>query len=539
MNTTAIFPAVLAREGRIQFRSGLSGLYLGLPLVWILAARLSPPQARSLIVLIGLYSDPVMMGSLFSGVFLARERDQGLLGAWAVSPMGPGTWLAGRVTVIALQGTVGGIILVLGSGIHADWTILPWAVFFASTAGTLVGLITARPFRDILSYIIGGGLISTLICLPIAGGYLAPSSLWLLGGPAWPGWSAAAAAVSVGLNSRAAAITPVGVALAAAAAWSALLFVLTRLIYKRAFFKRRGARSAGSVVQSPHEETLLSRTLKTGRQKSHVTENQHVGRISKDICRKSPVPPTPAKLTKRRVRKNPVLSLADAFGRSTLRQPVYILLLIAPFLMGLLIRLLPVLFTRFFPAFDYKAWMPLILAVTAGFPPYLYGLLASLQLLDERDRGLLPAFRVSPMSEGTLLAAKAVPAALMAALGTVPALLLSGQADSVSSLAILAAGFIAAPSAIFYTFIATSLSRSKVQGLTAGKILGIPLLAPVLWVLTPNPWRWAATIFPSAWAGAAMTGPGTAATWFLGGFVYVSLLAVLSGLLARRNYFTA
>ena len=221
MNTPgiAIFPSVLACEGRVQFRSGLSALYLGLPLVWILAARLSPPEARSLIVLIGLFTDPVMMGGVFSGGFLARERDQGLFGAWAVTPMGPGTWLAGRITMIALQGTLGGVILVLGSGVGADWAILPWAVFFASASGAMVGLITARPFRDILSYFVVGGIASSLVSLPVAGAYLAPSPLWLAAGPVWPGWAAAAAALEVGSGSKAAAVSPPGAALAASAVW--------------------------------------------------------------------------------------------------------------------------------------------------------------------------------------------------------------------------------------------------------------------------------------------------------------------------------
>jgi fluoroquinolone transport system permease protein len=96
--------AVIMREARTQFRSGLTWLYLGMPAIWILIVRLLPVQARSITVLIGIYSDPVMLGSLFTGAFLARERDQGLFGAWAVTPMDAGSWLAARILLIAIQG---------------------------------------------------------------------------------------------------------------------------------------------------------------------------------------------------------------------------------------------------------------------------------------------------------------------------------------------------------------------------------------------------------------------------------------------------
>ena len=241
--------------------------------------------------------------------------------------------------------------------------------------------------------------------------------------------------------------------------------------------------------------------------------------------------------------KRAAIALADAFGRNALRRPVYAALLVVPPLMGLLIRPMPLLLGRLFPAFDFAAWMPLFLAVAAGFPPYLFGLLAALQLLDERDCGLLPAFRVSPMSKNALLAAKAVPAAALAAFGTAAALLLTGQAASVPPFCIAAAGIIAAPSAVFYALVVTGLARTKLQGLTAGKVLGTVLPAPVIWSLAPSPWRWFALPFPSTWAGAAMTvsgasAAGTAVFRSAVGMVYVSVLATLAWILSRRRYFS-
>ena len=229
--------AVIIRDVRIQFQSGLTALYLGMPLLWILIARLLPPGARPMVTLVGIYADPVMMGTLFTGAFLARERDQGLFAAWAVTPMGAGGWLAGRIFAIAAQGTIGGVILVPGTGVSANYVLLIPALFLASACGALIGLLLARPFRDILSFFVAGGMVSALICLPAAGGYIRPGWIWLFTGPAWPGWSVLAAALGLSPAVRAA---PAPAALSALTGWTIVLFILVRRIYHRGFFRCPG-----------------------------------------------------------------------------------------------------------------------------------------------------------------------------------------------------------------------------------------------------------------------------------------------------------
>lgn len=222
-------------ELKTQIRSGLTALYFGMPLVWIIIARLLPPESRTLVVLIGVYADPVMMGSIFTGAFLTRERDQGLLTAWAVTPLDAGGWLFGRVLVIAVQGTLSGLILVLGSGVAGSFSLLVPTLFLASACAALNGLILARPFRDIMTFFVAGGMASSLICLPIPGGYLRPGWPWLITGPAWPGWSLMASALYL----PAPGPGPL-VLMPVMAVWTAILFLITRIIYERAFFRRPG-----------------------------------------------------------------------------------------------------------------------------------------------------------------------------------------------------------------------------------------------------------------------------------------------------------
>lgn len=231
------FRGILLTEARGQFRSGMSALYLGMPLFWILIARLMPPETRPLVVLIGAYSDPVMIGEIFTGAFLARERDQGLLEAWAVSPLGAGTWLSARVLLIGLQGSLGGLILALGAGVPFNPLLFVPGMFLAAASGALIGLLLARNFNDILAFFVLGGIAAALISAPIAAYLIRPSILWMIPGPAVSGWAVLSS--SFGIATDGTAVTP-SLALIIQFAWTILLFFLTTRVFHRTFFRRPG-----------------------------------------------------------------------------------------------------------------------------------------------------------------------------------------------------------------------------------------------------------------------------------------------------------
>ena len=233
-----------------------------------------------------------------------------------------------------------------------------------------------------------------------------------------------------------------------------------------------------------------------------------------------------------------VESLAGSFSRSALRQPIFAILLFVPPLIGLGIRPLPGLLEHYLPKFDFSEWIPLFLAVTAGFPAYLYGFLASLILLDERDQDLLPAIRVTPLTDRGLIAAKLLPAMILALTGTPITLALSGQIFQISLSTAIAAAIIAVPSTAFYALIGTALARNKVQGISIGKVMGMTLLAPVLPVILPAPWSFLALLFPPAWIGRVLREPAHQGLWAVGGLLYTSVLAMLTWRWAMKRYFT-
>ena len=205
--------------------------------------------------------------------------------------------------------------------------------------------------------------------------------------------------------------------------------------------------------------------------------------------------------------------------------------------MGLFLRLVLVSLDRFLPGFDYRPWIPLLLAVTAGFPPYLYGLLSALILLDEKDRDILPALRVTPLSNASILMTRIFPAAVPAAAAVPACLYLSGQSQSLAFRSPAAAGILGALLSIFNSLVVIRLSSTKVQALTVGKLLGTVLLLPAAFVLLSPPWNYLTLILPGTWlAPLLLSSQGV--LWGAAGLIYTLVLTAFAWRSTLRSYFS-
>ncbi len=230
-------------------------------------------------------------------------------------------------------------------------------------------------------------------------------------------------------------------------------------------------------------------------------------------------------------------ALTAAFGRSALRQPIFALLLFVPLLMGLFLRLAMGFLSRYFPNLEPAPWIPLILAITATFPPYLYGILASLMLLDEKDRELLPVFLTTPIRKRSLILAKLAPAAVLAAIGAPTCIGLSGLSSYLPASAPILCGLIAVPLTLFYGLFILRMSGNKVQALTFAKISGSLLIAPVGLALLNPPWRFLFLVMPGT-PMAAMLTEGHSMLWFLPAIVYPGVITWLLWKPALNSYFS-
>jgi fluoroquinolone transport system permease protein len=157
--------------------------------------------------------------------------------------------------------------------------------------------------------------------------------------------------------------------------------------------------------------------------------------------------------------------------------------------------------------------------------PVIFGMTGALVMLDDLEDGALQVIRVSPLGVPRYLAYRLGAVTVAAIAGLAIAAPLSGMVPASA----WGAAVLAVPLAPLFTLATLAVAGSRVQGVTANKVLGLAAYLPLAaWWLT-GPAGWPLVPLPAYWAVRAWDGPHPA--WFAGGALCCALWAVL---LVRR-----
>jgi len=158
--------SLLRHEIRLHWNQGIHGLYLLFALLYmglltILPAPWKSPAAAGLLL-----SDPSVLGFFFSGMILFWERD--LFPALFVTPLKPGLYLLGRAASFLLLSILLSLAF-LTPVFRLNYRPGPVLLGLTLTAPffTFLGMLLSFRFRDVISYLMAGGLIMTLFFLPL------------------------------------------------------------------------------------------------------------------------------------------------------------------------------------------------------------------------------------------------------------------------------------------------------------------------------------------------------------------------------------
>lgn len=162
---------------KVQFRSGLLFLYLGLTLFYIVVLKLVPsPWDRWIFPLI-IATDPTVMGFLFVGALIQGEKDQGVLSLVAVSPLTLSHYLGGKVISLGLISAVTAGLVTLAVFPRLEtlgWALL--AVVVTAPLFTLLGVSVSLRFHNLSSFFMMSGLVDIPAVAPFLLGWLNISS---------------------------------------------------------------------------------------------------------------------------------------------------------------------------------------------------------------------------------------------------------------------------------------------------------------------------------------------------------------------------
>ena len=200
---------------------------------------------------------------------------------------------------------------------------------------------------------------------------------------------------------------------------------------------------------------------------------------------------------------HPTRTLMAADLKRIGRDPMTVFLLFLPFVIGLAARWgLPLLAETLqdVAEFDLRPFFPLINTLLLLMAPMMVGWTAAFALLEEKDQDMLPTLQVTPLPPWSLTIGRVLwtwPAAFLAILVVAA---LSGLAPPFQPRYIPAALVMGLQAPFTATLIAR-LARNRVQGLTIAKAYSFILAAPCLEELIDSPWRFAAGVLPTYWAG--------------------------------------
>lgn len=212
----------------------------------------------------------------------------------------------------------------------------------------------------------------------------------------------------------------------------------------------------------------------------------------------------PATPQRRPVRGGRAATLVAADARNLARDPLLLLSLALPLLLGLALRWGFPWAARRIPAFDLTAYAAFATGFVVIQAPLLVGFVAGFMLLDERDEGVLQAIAVTPLGARRFLTYRL----LLPALLSVPAILLAiaiGGLERPSTPAVFVAVALAAAEAPMMTLLLAAFAANKVEGLALAKAAGLAVVAPFAPLLLPSPWHWLAGVVPHYWAVAVFT----------------------------------
>lgn len=184
--------------------------------------------------------------------------------------------------------------------------------------------------------------------------------------------------------------------------------------------------------------------------------------------------------------------------RKIVVEPFFLLILISPFLLGLVLRdFLPYLNTEF-QRFNLVDYYPLILALTILAPPMYYGIVLGLQVLDEKDENVLIAVAVTPIQLHGYLTARVVTYAIV----SLPIVMIVHEMIGVVDIEIGKLFWVALASAIntpLLVMVLAAFAKNQLEGFVIGKGLGFIMLFPLVMFFVPDYWHLICGILPTYW----------------------------------------
>ena len=472
---------------RLQARYGCYAVYAVLTVVFIIGLRTVGPALRTEATVLLIVTDPTVLGFYFIAAMVLFEKEEGVLDALVTSPLGDTGYLISKAVTLSLLAVVTStLIAVFGHGTTPGLTVLIGGVALAAALFVLIGFVAVARFDSINEYFISAVGWGTVLFLPLFGyvGLIETPLFYLL--PAQP----VLLLIEGGFR-------PLAAPEVIYAFGYLLIGNMVAFVAARSTFRRHIVRGGTPGPQLGREEVTRPRH----RHGQSWLENQ-----------------------------SPWAGLMVADLRNWVRDPMLGIAAIGPFALAVVIRFgTPLVAGLAAPAFTLEPFYPVITGSMVTFGPSIYGFVVGMFILEDREQGVLTAYRTSPLSVRGYLLYRGITAYVLSVLATLPALAIIGLVE-VPLAVLVGSVMVGALGGPVIAFVFATLASNSIEGIAFSKLVNLIVLGPAVVVaLVPEPVQFAAVILPTYWpVKAIVTGIAGDPFWvlFLSGGLVVHLLGI-------------
>lgn len=480
--------SMLAWDVRLQVRYGFYGIYAVLTAVYVLGLRVMPPALKTDAAVLLVVTDPTVLGFYFIAALVLFEKGEGVLDALVTSPLGDRGYLASKVVSLSLLAvTASTLVAVLGHGSVPGLPVLVVGVALGGSLFVLVGFVAVARFDSINEYFLGAVGWGSVLFLPLFGylGLVETRLFYLL--PAQP------VLLLVEGGFRPLAPWQVGYGVGYLLLANVLAYAWARRAFRR------------HVVRGGDPGRQFGRGEVSGPERGERTI----------------------------VARSPATALALADLRNWVRDPMLAIAAVGPFALALVIRFgAPLVAGLAAPTVALEPYYPVVAGSLAAFGPSIYGFVVGMFVLEDRELGMLAAYRTSPLAARGYLLYRGGTAYALSLAATLPALAVVDLVAVPPAVLIGTAGVAALGGPAIALGFAT-LASNTIEGIAISKLINLVVLGPAVVVaVVPEPVQFLAGVAPTYWpVKAFVTGAAGDPAWplFLLGGVIVHLLA-LAGL---------
>jgi len=164
----------------LQLRYQIITVALIITAVYTLVFKLLAKDGYDEVLVVIIFSDPVMIGFIFIGAMVLFEKGSGTIDALIVTPLRKTEYLLSKVISLGLLATFCSLIMaVAGHGRHLNYFLFIFGVFITSSIFTLVGFIGVSRVRSMNQFVIIIPLFMIPFILPLLNFFKLTSS-WIL-----------------------------------------------------------------------------------------------------------------------------------------------------------------------------------------------------------------------------------------------------------------------------------------------------------------------------------------------------------------------